>query len=110
MDINHVIIDASQTVGKNLVLVDVAPIKAYIDGRRTDETTGHRYTVAMPDKAFDKLVVKIDGEQKLDKPAEGNYPKVVFVGLELNLYWTPEGYKVGAKADDIMLAEGKDKG
>lgn len=110
MEIKNLIIDSNRSVGKNLVLVDVAPIKSYIDGRRTDEVSGYRYTVAMPDKAFDKLVVKIDGEQKLDKPEEGNYPKVVFDNLELSLYWSPEGHKVSAKADDIMLAEGKGKG
>ena len=110
MEIKNLIIDANRSVGKNLVLVDVAPIKSYVDGRRMNEVSGYRYTVALPDKAFDKLVVKIDGEQQLDKPVEGNYPKVVFVGLELNLYWTPEGHKVSAKADDIKAVEGKGKG
>lgn len=110
MTINHVVIDANQSVGKNLVLVDVAPVRAYVEGKRTDEVTGYRYTVALPDKAFDKLVVKIDGVQRLDKPVEGNYPKVVFDNLDLSLYWTPEGHKISAKADDIKAVEGKDKG
>ncbi|MCI6653609.1 MAG: hypothetical protein MSH11_09430 [Ruminococcus sp.] len=110
MEIKNLIIDSLKSVGNNLVLVDVAPIKSYVDGRRMDEVSGYRYTVALPDKAFDKLVVKIDGVQRLDKPEEGNYPKVVFDNLDLSLYWTPEGHKVSAKADDIMLAEGKGKG
>ena len=110
MEIKNLVIDANRSVGKNLVLVDVAPIKSYIDGRRTDEVSGYRYTVAMPDKAFDKLVVKIDGELRIDNPVEGNYPKVVFEGLDLSLYWSPEGHKVSAKADDIKALEVKGKG
>lgn len=110
MEIKNLIIDANGSVGNNLVLVDVAPIKAYVDGRRTDQVSGYRYTVAMPDKAFDKLVVKIDGELRIDKPQEGNYPKVVFEGLDLSLYWSPDGHKVSAKADDIKAVEGKGKG
>lgn len=110
MEIKNLIIDSEKSVGNNLVLVDVAPIKSYVDGRRMDEVSGYRYTVALPDKAFDKLVVKIDGVQRLDKPVEGKYPKVVFDNLDLSLYWTPEGHKVSAKADDIKAVEGKDKG
>ncbi|MGN1132662.1 MAG: hypothetical protein ACI4RL_07110 [Ruminococcus sp.] len=110
MNISNVVIDANRSVGKNLVLVDVAPVRAYVDGKRTDEVTGYRYTVALPDKAFDKLVVKIDGELRIDKPEEGNYPKVVFEGLDLSLYWSPDGHKVSAKADDIKAVEGKGKG
>ena len=110
MEIKNLIIDSLKSVGNNLVLVDVAPIKAYVGGKRSDDISGYRYTVALPDRAFDKLVVKIDGKQKLDKPVEGNYPKVVFNNLELSIYWTPEGHKVSAKADDIKAVEGKDNG
>lgn len=41
MDIKNLIIDANRSVGKNLVLVDVAPIKSYVDGRRIDEVSGY---------------------------------------------------------------------
>lgn len=61
MNINLVEIDANKTVGKNPVLVDVAPSYVYESGKRTGEVSGFKYTVALPDKAFEKLTVKIDG-------------------------------------------------
>ena len=65
------------------------------------EVSGFKYTVALPEKAFEKLTVKIDGECKLDKPNDKNYPVVIFDGLEMRPYWTPEGYKVSATAKNI---------
>lgn len=58
MNINLVEIDANKTVGKNPVLVDVAPSYVYENGKRTGEVSGFKYTVALPDKAFEKLTVK----------------------------------------------------
>jgi len=83
MNINLVEIDANKTVGKNPVLVDVAPSYVYENGKRTGEVSGFKYTVALPEKAFEKLTVKIDGECKLDKPNDKNYPVVIFDGLEM---------------------------
>lgn len=51
MNINLVEIDANKTVGKNPVLVDVAPSYVYENGKRTGEVSGFKYTVALPDKA-----------------------------------------------------------
>lgn len=101
MNINLIAIDANKTVGKNPVLVDVAPSYVYENGKRTGEVSGFKYTVALPDKAFEKLTVKIDGECKLEKPDDRHYPVVIFDGLEMRPYWTPDGYKVSATAKNI---------
>ena len=97
MNINLVEIDANKTVGKNPVLVDVAPSYVYENGKRTGEVSGFKYTVALPDKAFEKLTVKIDGECKLEKPDDKHYPVVIFDGLEMRPYSTPEGNKLSPK-------------
>ena len=94
MNINLIAIDANKTIGKNPVLVDVAPAYVYENGKRTGEVSGFKYTVALPDKAFEKLTIKIDGECKLEKPDDRHYPVVIFDG-------TPEGYKVSATAKNI---------
>lgn len=52
MNINLIAIDANKTVGKNPVLVDVAPSYVYENGKRTGEVSGFKYTVALPDKAL----------------------------------------------------------
>ena len=78
MNINLIAIDANKTIGKNPVLVDVAPAYVYENGKRTGEVSGFKYTVALPDKAFEKLTIKIDGECKLEKPDDRHYPVVIF--------------------------------
>lgn len=109
MNIDMVVIDANKTIGKNLVLVDVTPTYVYENGKRTGEVSGFKYTIALPERAFEKLAVKIDGDCKLDKPSEQNYPVVTFDGLEMRPYWTPEGYKVMATAKSIRTQGGNSK-
>ena len=54
-------------------------------------------------------LIKIDGECKLEKPDDRHYPVVIFDGLEMRPYWTPEGYKVSATAKNIRAVNaGKD--
>lgn len=110
MDIRNVVIDAYKTVGDKLMLIDVIPAYVYADGKRTDEVSGFKYVVAMPKNALDKITVKIDGDLQLAKP-EDDFPEVVFDGLEMNTYWTPQGYQLSAKATKIRTvnAVGKTK-
>lgn len=108
MNTRNVVIDADKTIGRNPVLTDVKVAYAYVNGQRTDEIEGFRYEVALPDRGFDKLVVKIDGEQQIEKPID-NYPTVSFDGLELNLGWTPNGYVVRATAKRIRISDAKAK-
>ena len=44
--------------GANLILVDVSPYYAYVDGKKTDNQLGHKYLV-VEDKNFDKFFVKV---------------------------------------------------
>lgn len=89
----------NKTLGKKLLLVDVTPCFIYENGNRTSNIDGYRYTVALPEHAFDKLQVKILGEQLVEKP-EG-YVEVTFEGLEIFIYWRNGNYEVGATATGI---------
>ena len=104
MTITDLIIDP-KSLGNKLWLVDIAPVYEYKDNRRTDNITGYRYTVAMPERCLDKINVKIDGEQLIEKP-EG-YAEVKFTGLEVFIYWLNGQPQVGAKATAITLANNK---
>jgi len=104
MKITDLIIDP-RSLGNKLWLVDVAPAYEYKDNRRTDTVTGYRYTVAMPEKELEKINVKIDGKQLMEKP-EG-YVDVTFTGLEIFIYWSNGQPQVGAKATGISLANNK---
>lgn len=88
-----------KTLGRKLLLVDVSPAYAYADGRRTESITGYRYEVTMPDHRFDKIVIKIDGNQLMESPED--CIEVTFDGLELFIYWNAGNYQLGAKATGI---------
>ena len=104
MKITDLIIDP-RSLGNKLWLVDVAPAYEYKDNRRTDTVTGYRYTVAMPEKELEKINVKIDGKQLMEKPE--SYVDVTFTGLEIFVYWSNGQPQVGAKATGISLVNNK---
>lgn len=104
MKITDLIIDP-RSLGNKLWLVDVAPAYAYVDGKRTDNITGYRYSIALPEKGLDKVDVKIDGPQQMDAP--DGYVEVRFDSLEVTIYWSKGDYHVGARAAGIHLANAK---
>lgn len=102
--IGNLIID-SRSLGSKLWLTDVIPAYEYRDGRRTENIVGYRYTVALPERGFEKINVKIDGKQLMDAP--GGYEEVIFDGLEIFIYWSQGQPQVGARATGIRLANTK---
>ena len=71
------------SLGTKKWLVDIMPAYEYKDGKRTDTVTGYRYIVALPAHGLEKLGIKIDGKQLVEKP-EG-FIEVEFAGLELRV-------------------------
>ena len=100
MKITDLIIDP-KSLGQKLWLVDVIPAYEYKEGVRTDNLVGYRYAVAMPEKGLEKINVRIDGQQQVDKPS--GYAEVRFTGLELFIYWGNGQPQVGARATGISL-------
>ena len=104
MKIQDLIIDP-KSLGSKLWLVDVAPVYEYKDNRRTENITGYRYTVAMPEKGLDKINIRIDGKQLVENP--NGYAEVSFTGLELSLYMMNNQPQVKATATGITLVNNK---
>ena len=104
MKLTDLIID-NRSLGKRLWLVEIVPAYEYKDGKRTDNITGYRYIVAMPDRGLEKIGIKIEGKQLLEVP-EG-YAEVSFSDLEIFLYWSNGQYQVGARAKSISLVNTK---
>ena len=102
MDVNNVIVDSYATVGKNLMLVSVFPSYNYDNGTRTDTINGYKYEIVMPERMYEKLSVRIPGEQKLEI-SENESPQVFLDGLTISVYWTKQGHKVSAVAENIRL-------
>ncbi|MCL2571675.1 MAG: hypothetical protein FWE11_04665 [Defluviitaleaceae bacterium] len=104
MKITDLIIDKS-SLGKRLWLVEVVPAYEYKDGKRTDNITGYRYIVAMPDRGLEKIGIKIEGKQIIEAP-EG-FVEVTFTDLEIFIYWSNGQPQIGARAKSISLVNTK---
>ena len=96
---------APASLGAKMLLVDIAPAYAYKEGRRLDTVTGYRYIVALPEHGLEKLGVKIEGRQLLEKP-EG-FAEVEFSGLEVFVYESQGKAQVSARATGISLVNKK---
>lgn len=105
MRIQDLIIDP-RSLGNKFWLVDVVPAYEYRDNRRTDTVTGYRYTVCLPEKSLEKISVKIDGKQLLEKPEIG-YVEVKFDNLDVFIYWQNGQPQVAAKASGVALVSTK---
>ena len=98
LNIRNLRIDPA-SLGEKKLLVDIAPAYEYKDGRRMDTVTGYRYIVALPEHGLEKLGVKIDGRQFMEKP-EG-FAEVEFSGLEVFAYESQGRTQISARAEGI---------
>ena len=104
LNIRNLKIDPA-SLGEKKLLVDIAPAYEYKDGRRMDTVTGYRYIVALPEHGLEKLGVRIEGRQLLEKP-EG-FAEVEFTGLELMVYEAQGHAQISAKATGVSLVQKK---
>ena len=95
----------NNSLGEKKLLVDVIPAYDYKDGVKQDTVSGYRYVVALAAHSLEKLSVKIDGEQLLEKP-EG-FAEVTFSGLEVKAYESQGKTQLTAKATGITLVNKK---
>ena len=56
------------SLGSKMLLVDVMPAYEYKDGKRTETVIGYRYVVYLAEHRLEKLSVRIDGPQLMEKP------------------------------------------
>lgn len=88
-------------LGQKKLLVDIVPVYEYKDNKRTDTVVAYRYIVALPDLRLEKLGVKIDGKQRMDKP--DGFAEVEFDGLEVSAYESQGHTQITAKAAGVSL-------
>ena len=87
------------SLGEKMLLVEITPTYEYKNGTKTTNVLGYRYTVALPKHNLEKLGVKIDGKQLMDKP-EG-FVEVEFENLEVSAYEKNGSVFLTAKATDM---------
>ena len=102
LNIRNLKIDPT-SLGEKMLLVDITPAYEYKDGRRLDTVTGYRYIVALPEHGLEKLGVKIDGKQHLEKP--DGFAEVEFTGLEVFAYEAQGKTQISARATGITLVD-----
>lgn len=102
INIKDVRIDPA-SLGVKKLLVDIVPVYEYKNNQRTDNVIAHRYVVALPSHQLEKLGVKIEGKQLIDKP--DGYVEVEFSGLEVSAYEYQGQTQITAKATGIRLVD-----
>ena len=105
LNIRDLKIDATATLGSKKLLVDVVPVYEYKNNQRMDKVVAYRYVVALPERAFEKIGVRIDGPQLIELP--DGFVEVTFHGLELAAYETGGKVNIIAKATGISQANPK---
>ena len=89
--------------GSKKLLVDIVPVYEYKNNQRTDAVVAFRYIVALPELRLEKIGIRIDGKQLMDKP--DGFAEVEFSGLEVSAYEAQGHTQVTAKATGVMLVD-----
>jgi len=95
-----------KSLGTKLWLTEVSTVYSYRNNTRTDEIVGHKYIVALPDKNFEKIGIKIDGKKLIDAPETGIL-EVKFDNLEIFAYSMNGTIQIGGRATNIALVNTK---
>ena len=91
------------SLGAKKLLVDIVPVYEYKNNQRTDSVVAFRYIVALPELRLEKIGVRIDGKQLMDKP--DGFAEVEFSGLEVSAYEAQGHTQITAKATGVMLVD-----
>lgn len=91
------------SLGRKMLLVEVVPVYTYQEGKRTENVSGYRYVVCLPDHKLEKLGIKIDGPQQMEQP--DGFVEVTFEALEVGAYEMNGKVQFTAKATAIKLAK-----
>ena len=102
MNILNVCIDAVKTVGTELILIGIRPYYKYEDGKKVDKIEGYRYEIVLCQRKYERLFVKIAGDQRIPFNEDGL--PVQFENLELHVYyqWKTGTYEISATATNIQ--------
>lgn len=88
---------APKELGNIRILVGVKQNIEYRDGKPTGKVIGYKYEVVLPEHAYDRLDVKINGAQQMEL-APGETCSVTFDNLTVRPYVKYEPWGDGKKA------------
>lgn len=108
----NLIEDLISVIGTDYRLTGIRPYYEYKEGVRTTNIKGYTYEVVLIEKGFEKINVKIEGEDKLSNDVsyeqlDKGIP-VIFEGIEPGIYAKSSGdfinYFLTLKAKKIKLS------
>lgn len=99
----ELILDNNKVFGTRFLVTDKKEAKKYVDGKPTDEITGYKYSVVLPDRGFEKIIVTVSGDLQVATPNQENYAmQVEFVNLVAKPYVKDGKFiAISCKADGI---------
>ena len=102
---NNTLIGIDPTCLGPMILIGVSPDYYGAGREKHADPQGYKYEVMLPLHRFDKLIVKIAGQQQMDAPVSGHEPEVTFVALHVKPYVDRNGRMAfSATADGIAVA------
>ena len=87
------------------MVTGVRPYYLYQGNQKLDKIAGYRYEVALAERKFEKLSVKVPGAQRVNFDEDCDYVPVVFDNLQLKVYWGNNGYNIAATATDVSIVK-----
>lgn len=91
--------------GNQFILTAIRPSYRYIEGNKTQDITGINYEVALPKLSFEKIRVKVEGDQEISEEVleSSNFIEVAFEDLEAHFYFVNGNVGVSATAKSVKM-------
>lgn len=91
--------------GKQFILTGIRPAFKYEDGSRTDERVGTTYEVSLPALGYEKIRVRVSGEQSVSDEIleDRDFHNVKFDNLIAYFYFVNNQVGISASADKVTL-------
>lgn len=100
MQLKDLVFDVEQTVGNNFFAINVCESQKWVNGVITDVVDGWKVTIVMPEKGYEKAVVKV-AQKPDDRILNSKNCLVEFDNLEVVLYSLNDRVCVSFKADAV---------
>lgn len=98
MKINKLLL-ANEQFGHKYILTEIRPVSEYVAGKPTGKVKGYKYTIVLPECAYERIDVLIEGApqiERLNGPLE-----VELKGFVPYISWSGGDYTVAAHATAI---------
>jgi len=104
LNFRDLVVDNEKTLGREMILIEVADTYRYADNERTSDVIGKTYTVLLPERGCATLAVKVPGTGNAGTNLKvGGVQRVRFQNLTLTPYAMNGRSGVSAKATGIIV-------